>query len=281
MANHKKPTEDELKAEIDKNLKELDKPEVPVVEEPIVPEVPPTPEPEIPSIPPATPVIEPVPIPDEVVVPTPEPDGNGGNLPSVENRYKESSNEAKILYARNKAMNEAVINAKQLPDPTEEELQKANPDWDVMTDFERKTAKSNFINERRWQILDDATKPFVDKENWLGEVTTFIETESNIKKYPELAGKEQQFVEYATRLATSGVSFELIIPAFLHNESLKKVPNKGQMFPTGSGGPNELPKPKVDMLTVAEGAALMKTNMEEYRIKLQAGKISLDPDYKR
>ena len=72
-----------------------------------------------------------------------------------------------------------------------------------------------------------------------------------------------------------------MLPAFIYNESLKKVQNKGQMFPTGSGGPNEKIVPKKDILTVAEGMALMKTNMKKYRELAAAGKISTDPDYTR
>lgn len=276
MPKHVKPTQAELDENIKKSLEEADKlkPKVESVIEPveipddIEPSEPPKssePEPDL-SLP------DPEPEPSE---PAPEPTPSEPPKPSPDykKKFSESSSEAQILFARNKAVNEAIIQAKNLPDPTEEELQAANPEWEVMSDFERKTAKANFINERRWKIVDESTKPFVDMEKWAEEVRTFVGTEANLKNNPGLAGKEDQFVEYATRVTKSGVPFEVLIPAFLHSEGLKKTEHKGGMFPTGVGGPNDKIKPKSDKISVEQGRQLRQTDYNKWKEMLKAGKI--------
>jgi hypothetical protein len=52
-----------------------------------------------------------------------------------------------------------------------------------------------------------------------------------------------------------------------------KPKNKGKMFETGSGGPNERVKPKGDKISLAEARTLMKNDYKKYKEFLISGKI--------
>ena len=56
---------------------------------------------------------------------------------------------------------------------------------------------------------------------------------------------------------------------------IEPVKNKGQMFEQGTGGPNNVNKPK-DKISLDEAAILMKTDYKKYAELLKAGKIELD-----
>lgn len=272
----KKPTKAELEAGIQAALvkdEELIK-NPPAPSEPIPSQ--PVPSQPIPSEPiPSEPIpSEPIPSKPAPSAPAPEPTPS---LPDVnlKKRYKESGKEANILLERNKAVNDAIQKATNLPEPTEEELTKEEPDWEIMSDQEKKVAKEMFINKRFRAYIAEATKQFVDIDAWRDEIETFVASEKNLKDYPELVGKEGLFKEYASRIQYKGTPFEVLVPAFLngYNQS-KPQPHKGEMFPSGSGGPNHKPELKSDKLTLAQGQALMKTDFQKYKKLLRDGKIA-------
>lgn len=242
MANHTKPTKAELEANAIKAAEEAEA----LLKNPPAPEPEPTP-----SKPPA-----------------PEP-----SKPDYENKFKESSKEGQILYARGKAVNEAIVKAGNLPEPTEDELKAENKDWDVMTDFERKMAKDAFVNTRYRNYINEATKQFVDMDKWNEEIEAFVDNPVNIKANPDLAGKEAKFKEFAGRVQYRGTPMEVLVGAFLHDVSTKKVEHKGQMFPTGTGGPNDKPTPVSDKITLEQAKIIRETDYKKYVQLTKEGKI--------
>lgn len=286
MLNHVKPTKEELEANINKTLEDVAKLDaeenkkkeevLAIVDENLNKDPEPTPskaveeEEEEVIEPSKSPDLEPVPIPDINLEPEPTPS------PDYKKKFGESSLEGQLLNSKNKAMNEAIIKANELPDPTEEELTKANPEYDLMTDTEKVMAKELFINKRFRETITEATKPFVDMENWRNKVVEFVEGEANLKKYPNLRGKEEKFMEFAVKESRKGVDFELLMDAFEHHLTLQapKKENNGQMFPTGTGGPGDKDKPKSDKLTLAQGQILKETDYRKYTEMLKAGKIA-------
>ena len=271
----KKPTKEELEANIAAALakdEELKKnPPAPSEPAPSEPAPEPTPSEPVPSEPIPSEPIPSEPAPSE---PAPEPTPS---LPDVnlKKRYKESGKEATILLERNKAVNDAIQKATTLPEPTEEEMIKEEVDWEIMSDQEKKVAKEMFINKRFRSHIAEATKQFVDIDAWRDEIETFVTTEKNLKDYPEIVGKEGLFKEYASRIQYKGTPFEVLVPAFINGYNQNKPkPNKGEMFPNGTGGPNNKPAPKSDILTLAQGQALKKVDFQRYKSLLRAGKIA-------
>jgi len=272
MATHKKPTPEELKK---------------IQEEAIAAgNNPPTPEPEpsepVPSEPiPSEPVPgEPVPsepIPSEPVPSEPVPEPESQAEPSKEiykKKFSESSKEAQKIAAKNRVLNQAITDTDEIPEPTEEELQTEFKDWELMSEVERTLARETLIS-RRWRArIKEAQDQAKKIEKWNESVDGFIGDPKVLIATPALEGRQEEFAEFAKQESNNSVPFNILVGAFLYDQSTKGKKNKGAMFPTGSGGPNEKPTPKTDMLTVEEGRKLRETDYDKWKEMLKAGKIA-------
>jgi hypothetical protein len=69
------------------------------------------------------------------------------------------------------------------------------------------------------------------------------------------------------------VPFNILVSAFLHEQTKGKIPNKGKMFETGSGGPNTKPTPTSNKITLEEARKLREVDYVKYKEYLQAGMI--------
>lgn len=256
MPDHIKPTTEEIQENLDKITQEVD-----VLKDQPEPEEQPQPDSE--------------PKPSEEA-PAPQPDPKPEPQPEVDykKKYVESTREAQVLHAKNKKINEAIEHAMTLPDPTEDELKKEFSEWDAMTDTEKRLAKDNLVSTRRFNMLSEVTKESKDIEAWNSKVDTFIDDPKTLTDNPELEGKLDEFKLFATKPTRRGVDFNDLVLAFSGEEAKRvKVKNKGSMFETGSGGPNDRPQPKTDKISIDEARTLRTTNYQKYVEYLKAGKI--------
>ena len=209
-----------------------------------------------------------------------EPEPSKEILKDIVSREKEknvaSSREAQILHAKNRKITEAIENASDIPEPTEDEMKKEYSDWDVMSDFEKKMAKQTLTSSRRFNTIGEVTKEFKDLDAWEKKVEDFVDDPNSLVKHPRLDGKQEEFRTFATKPSRRGVSFEDLIPAFLYKaeeEAPKK--QKGSMFEQGSGGPAEKVK-KSNKISIEDAGVLRKTNYAKYKEYLKGGKISTE-----
>lgn len=249
---HHKPTKEELEAGIKASQEKLEKLETPKKE--------PKPEP-TPS--------EPVPESKEESKEEPkEPQDD------YKKKFSESTREAQVLHAKNKKVNEAIDRAVALPEPTEEELKAEYANWDELDEFAQKMARDVVSSKKKMEVLAEATKEFKDIDAWNEKVDKFVDDPKVLVKHPELDGKEEEFKVFATKATRRGVDFEDLVSAFAYDISKQTKPKqKGQMFETGSGGPNEKPKPHDDTISPEEGRKLRTTDYKKWKEMLTAGKI--------
>jgi len=254
----KNPTPQELEAENAKLLQELEKPEVPEVEEtPQEPAEVVTPEPETQP--------EPQVEPEKEVQATPSPD--------YKKKFGESSKEAQKVVAKNRKINQAIDEANEITVPTDEEMKSEYPNWDELDDTSKKIATKTYITDKRYALIAKAREEGKKIEKWDEEVTKFTENPQTLIDNPGLEGKIEEFRLYANEESNNSVPLKVLVNSFLFEQSKAAKPkNKGSMFPSGSGGPNDKPKPT--KITVAESEILRKTNYNEYKRLLKAGKIS-------
>lgn len=189
-------------------------------------------------------------------------------------RYADSSREATIIASKEKKLAEAYDKAAEIPEPTEEELAQEYPDWDMLSDFEKKVARRTTLNDKRFAMIEGVRKEFKDIEAWGTKVDTFVSDPITLTKNPSLEGKTDEFKLFAAKQSRMGVDFDILIPAFLHEQSLKRVKHKGKMFETGTGGSNERQNAKGDKLTLEQGEILRKTDYRKWTQYIKAGKIS-------
>jgi len=212
----------------------------------------------------------------EVEKPKEQPDEETKEEVDYKKKFVDSSKEAIILHHKNKATNEAIDKAIETPEPTEDELQRENPDWDVMSDFEKKMAKDSLWNTRRFTQLDEIRKSNRDVEKWGESVEKFTDDPKNLVTYPELEGKVDEFRLFASGKSRMNIDFDVLVGAFLHDSTKKAKPkSKGSMFDSGTGGSSNKDK-NAGKLSLTEGRRLMQTDYKEWRRLMNAGKIQMD-----
>lgn len=228
--------EEELETpEEDEEVEETSEEEAPVVEEPVVEEKP--------------------------------------KLPDLEERYKESTRESQVLFAKQKKFTETVEQANRLPEPTEPELMSEYPNWSEMTDTERRLAKDNYINRRKFDLVYEATQEGREIERWAEKVESFLTTAST--KYPRLDGREQEFKTFVLKPTRRGLDLEDLTKMFLYEagESQHKG-RKGSLLQSGSAGTPE--KPKQEFLNERQAAELRVNNHKLYQKYVKEGKIKIE-----
>jgi len=257
MPAHKKPTKEELEAAALKAAEEAEALANKGASPSASPEVPsPSPSPDAPSPSPSPPAPSPSPSPGP-----------------YKKKFIESSREAMVIRSQSKKVNEAIDQASQLSDPTEEELRVQYPEWDDMTETEKKLATTNFKNDKRFQLIHSAAQEGKNIEEWNTKVDTFIGDPKTLADNPELEGKQEDFKIFAMKPTRRGIPFEDLISAFLYDVTRDMKPKKKQMFPAGSAGPSDKVKPKSDKISLEESRVLRQNNYPKYLEYLKAGKI--------
>lgn len=261
---HQKPTTEELQNGINSAIEEIEKPEEKPTEE--------TPKEEV------KPVEKPEEKKEEVVEKEEKQEEKPEEKPTQEEidykkKFTESSREAQKIHAKNRKLNQAFDEANEMPEPTDDELQVEFDGWDVMSDTEKKLAKESLISKRFREKIAKAREEGKKIEKWGEQVDEFATDPKTLIDNPELEGKIDDFKLFATEESNNSVPFKVLVAAFLHEqERLKKPKQKGQMFETGTGGPNTNDTQK-KKLSLEEGQKLMETNYDEYKRQLKAGNI--------
>lgn len=270
----KTKTSEELLAENEKLLEELDKPETPPESDsPPTSEV--TPEPVMEPV--VEPEVTPEPVVEPVVEPAPEPEPQTTPSPDYKKKFSESSREAQKIVAKNRKLNQAIDEANEIIEPTEEELQAEYPDWDLLDETTKRIAKESMLSTRRFAIISQGRAESQKIEKWSEDVLKFTDDPQTLIDNPDLEGKTEEFKVFASEESNNSVPLKILVNSFLYEQSRTAKPkSKGQMFPDGSGGPNENPKSKGDKISVEESEVLRKTNYPKYKEMLKSGKIATE-----
>lgn len=265
--NHTKPTPEELKAVEEEAIslaEELEK-NPPVEEE----------EPEIEA--------EPIETEEEVVEEEEQAEPSEEEkealklrLEAEKKKSSASARENQKIYAKNRVINKALIDADETPEPTEEELEKEFADWDLMSDVEKSLAKETVISRNWRKTISQAKEQATKIEKWNDSVEEFTADPNTLINNPELEGKVDEFKEFATQETNNSVPFNVLVGAFLHEKSKDVKSNKGRMFERGSGGSNEKPTPKKTTITLEEARKIRETDYPRYKELLVSGKIESD-----
>lgn len=193
----------------------------------------------------------------------------------LKTKLSASARESQRLYAKDRLMTQAITEAEDIPEPTEEELQAENPEWDIMTETEKRFAKETIVSKKWREKISEAKARGEKVQKWNDSVEDFVEDPKTFIDNPDLEGKQAAFREFAQDPENNSVPFSLLVPAFLYKQGTGKPDNKGAMFETGSGGPNDKPTPKSDKISLAEAGKLMRTDYAKYKEYLLANKIDL------
>jgi chemotaxis protein histidine kinase CheA len=224
----------------------------------------------IPKEPEEEPAPEPEEEQEEEVVEEPEPEKEPKE-PDLKEKLSASARENQRILAKDRVITQAIAEADDIPEPTEEEMTQEFKDWEVMSDLERTLARETVIT-RRWRGKIRESQQKAEKiVKWEESVDEFTDDPKTLNEYPDLEGKTDEFKEFAKKETSNSVPFNILIGAFLHEKTQK--PTKGSMFIQGSGGPNSKGKGGPAKLTVEDGRKLRETDYSKWKEMLKAGKI--------
>ena len=270
---HKTPTSEQLQKELDAVVQEIDKDsshdEYEVVQDD------------------AAPVVEDN--PKEEDNPKPENEEKGlqeekevdKKTIDYEKRYKDSSREIHIVKEDQQKFEDDIANAQNLPEPTEEQLKNAFPNYDDLDETVQLLAKDNLHRKmisNKIQEITEARKITQDKINArVKEVDVFSIHPDTLKKFPQLEGKQEEFISYASKPTRLTLDLEDLAKLFVID--LPKVePKNGKMFETGSPGPSDKPKSNNGKLTLEQAETLKRHDYKKYVQALKDNKIDLSID---
>lgn len=187
-----------------------------------------------------------------------------------------SARENQKIYAKNRIINKALVEADETPEPTQEELISEFTDWDGMSEIEQKFAKETVISRNWRKTISEAKDQATKIEKWNDSVDEFVDDPKTYIDTPALEGKAEQFKTFAQEESNNSVPFKTLVGAFLYDQSTGQESNKGAMFERGSGGPNIKPTPKSDKISLEEARKLRTTNYDKWKELNSAGKIDYD-----
>jgi hypothetical protein len=267
--NHVKPTPEELKAKEEAAIEEANKLEKNLPEEEESTEKI-TPEEEVEKI-----VEEIIPEEEEAEPSEEEKEALKQKLEAEKKKSSASARENQKIYAKNRVINKALTDADEIPEPTDEELTKEFTDWDVMSDVEKTLARETVISRNWRKVISQAKEQATKIEKWNDSVEVFVDDPKTLVDHPELEGKTEEFKTFATEEANNSVPFNILVSAFLHEDSKNAKSNKGRMFERAKGGSKEIDKTS-DKLTYEQGRRLRETDYNKWKELLADGKIGND-----
>lgn len=272
MANHIKPTKEEL----EKGIQEAtEKGAEPDVEVPEIEETPETPEEKDGE----ENVEEEVELENEEEVEEAqgedEAEDEREDAPDYKEKFKQSSREAQKIHAKNRKLSQAIDEASEIPEPSDEEMAQEYQDWDAMSNFEQKLAKEAVVSKKWREKIANAQEETKKIEKWGEDVDNFIEDPQTLIDNPDLEGKQDEFRLFANQDTNNSVPFKILVAAFLHEQGKGKKPNKGKQMETPKGGGGQKPV-RNTKLTLEQANQLMKTNYTKYKQYLRDGKIEMD-----
>lgn len=168
-------------------------------------EVPPvvTPEPPAPVVPPATPPATP---PAQPATPT-APEKK--NEPDYKKKFSDSTRRNQIVESQFKELQKVLGDITKQEIPTDDEMVALIPEWDMLTDREKNNERKLIVLERRQNHMLNTFSSISSESESLQKLEEFAQGE------PRLAGREEEFYSFATDPRNKGASPEVLLNAFL------------------------------------------------------------------
>ncbi len=197
-----------------------------------------------------------------------------------EKKYKAQQTEAQIQFERNKATQDKVEEADNLPEPTEEELReyirKEGSDLDELTNFEKSMAKKNFISERKLSLITDGIRIQKKVDEWASTIDTFIDSTDGKPEYLKLSSHESEFKKFAMQESHRGTPVDILLDAFV-SRLPTQAPKRDSIFLKGGRG--ERPEKQADGISDPDYSSKLRvSDPREYRRQVKAGKIKIEID---
>lgn len=195
-------------------------PQIPEGEATPTPSPEPTPEPASPA-PSPTPEPSVAPEPTEPVAPadpspaSPEPAAPAATdpaQPDYKKKFRESSRESQVLLGSFAEMKRVLGEVTSADIPTDEDLAREYPEFDVLSDFEKNQLRRTVATDRKMNKLLVIVDGVSQEGEKVKAISDFIETR------PELKGKEDDFLRFCLMPSHKGAPAATLLSAYLYEE---------------------------------------------------------------
>jgi hypothetical protein len=187
-------------------------------------------------------VTTPQPESEPTVPPTPEP-APAADLIDYKEKFTQSAREAQVLAAQLEQERQKNARRELTTEPTDSELLAAFPEWEIMTDTEKRLARETSKANRIASTLQQEREQEKAERQW----TTDLEL--TIAQNPSLQGKELAFKEFAKKPTHRGAPLATLVSAFLFESSsipsATPAPTPQPGLEPGNGGPRVPEKPQL------------------------------------
>lgn len=194
-------------------------------------------------------------------------------------KFVESTREASALYFKNQKLNSVIEEASLIGDPTIDELKEfakqTGADYEDLDEFSQNILKRTYINEKRFEKIQNVAKESKQIDEWANRVDTFIEDAVDKSKYPSLNSLGQDFKKFAMKESRRGVDLDDLVASFLFSaeRSMKLPPRKSVLLSNG----NSMAAPQPNAGISDQQAAFIRENdPKEYRRLIKTGQINIE-----
>jgi chemotaxis protein histidine kinase CheA len=182
---------------------------------------------------------------------------------AAERKFAESTREAQILAAKNKTLEER----QHINQPTEDDLRKAFPTFEYMTDTEKDLARSTFVATQTAQELRQEKLQRDAEAQWNRDIETFVIAD------PKLQGREDEFRKFAMKKSHRGAPLDVLKGAFLYETPVVTPRDPAPGLEGGSGGTRE---PAKKGLSAEDLRNLRTSDYQAYLEYVKNNDIDLD-----
>lgn len=207
---------------------------------------------------------------DEKEKPTTSKEEKDGHGQSFKDKFLASTRESLVQKSQRERYLEKIEEANNLPEPTEEELKSEYSSWENMTETEKLFAKEALHSKKYRAVVGSISEERKQKSAWLEKSESFATNEETLNKYPQLRGKENDFLKFVSKDSRIGMDLDDAVNAWSYGLSQSdKKGHKGSLLSTGTSGDKATKKE----LSVSDIQTLRKRNFKKYQELVSKGKI--------
>lgn len=185
-------------------------------------------------------------------------------------KYSESAKENQRIFAKNRKINKAVIEANTITVTEEDLISEYGDKWNEWDDVDKKVARDNLINTRRFALINAAVEEGEKIEKWNDSIDAFLDNPETFNEYPELDGKQKEFAEFAKQTKYQGAMMDLLVPAFIGSQTKRETNGSLMETPTSS---KEDPQIKPTKISIAEARRIRVHDYNKWKQLMKDGKI--------
>lgn len=211
---------------------------------------PPTPSAEV-VVPPATEVTPPTPPVPPAQPATPTAPAPKKEEPDYRKKFGDSTRRNQIVESQFKELQKVLGDITKQEVPTDDEMVALIPDWAYLSDREKNGERKLVVLERRQNHILGTISNIANETENVSKLDDFIADE------PRLKGREEDFIAFALDPRNKGASSEVLLNAFLFEETPIT-----EVAPIVEVPPEELP-PSLERGTPSGNMPPIKTGHEE------------------